>query len=183
MEFLNRLLNSRSQAESDKGSPDLTVMVIFLPLLAGIILTMIEANFYFGNKSSYEALAEKGANTISIMGGAGDYNNKTNLEDSFGKPTSKEDIDKCLEGSGKTQANAVECWIVESLAESPIAASSLKDVTCGPVTTANIGDRAWCTIEFTHQPMTLSFLNLNTKHTVTKSALAEVVYNSVVPRE
>ena len=182
MEFLKRFLNNRSQAESDSGNADLTVMVMFLPLVAGVVLTMIETNFYFGNKSSYEALAEKGANTVSIMGGAGSYTQKTSLEDSFGKPTTRSDIDECLEGSGKSSANAVECWIVESLKEAPIAASSLQDVNCGPQTTASIGDRAYCSIEFTHQRMTLSFLNLDTSHKVTKSSLAEVAYNSLVPR-
>lgn len=184
MEFLNRFLNNRSQADSDKGSADLTVMVMFLPVIAGIVLSMIEANFYFGNKASYEALAEKGANTISIMGGAGSYDQQTNLEESFGRNTTQSDIDTCMEGSSKeaTDANAVECWIVDALETSPIAASSIIDVDCGPPTTANIGDRAYCTIEFSHQPMTLSILNLSTNHSVTKSSLTEVVYDSLIER-
>lgn len=148
-DFLSR------RRKSDGGSAELISLIIIIPLVLGILFTMIDTSIYFSNRSTIQAVARDGARTVAIMGGNGTRNTQTAIEKEYGLPISvcsdpvlaEESVVDALDGT----QTAIECNMLKTLANT-VGLTNIKvnSVECTPTSANAIGTRTSCSVSWNY---------------------------------
>lgn len=143
--------NILKKLRSDRGDGSLVAMIIVLPLLLGVLFTIVDLSAYFANRAYVQTVAHNGARTVSIMGGDGTESKGTPIEKKYG--LSRAATCGEVDGTGiaakalKSTSSAIECNMMISLQEaSGLINVTIQNVVCTPNSTTSIGQRTSCAI-------------------------------------
>ena len=73
----------------DRGDSELVSLVLLIPLIVGILFTMIDMSVYFSNRAQIQSAARDAARTVAIMGGNGTSLSGTPIEVKYGSRRQK----------------------------------------------------------------------------------------------
>lgn len=143
------------KARSDRGDSNLVSLIILIPLIIGILITIVDTSIYFSNRAQVLNEARDAARTVAIYGGDGTSVFSTPLEKAYGQPRSAV-CNSELSSSPVTQdaykpndSSAVECAAMQSINQSGgLVQTRLAAVNCGPSKSTYIGERAYCEIQW-----------------------------------
>lgn len=166
----------------DRGDSTIISAVIVVPLLAIMIITMLDACIYFPNRAIIQSTAQNGARTVAIMGGDGTAAQSTPLEKAYGLKMSNT-CDKIKAGSRvidakKSTSTAIECNIMLNIQDtSSLSTVTVQSVVCTPNSTTSIGQRVSCEVKWKYGGLpgsAMSLINFSKQQVIKGSAEAEV---------
>lgn len=181
----------QKKLRGDRGDSSVVSTIIVIPLLLGLLFTIIDISIYFANRSYIQTVASSGARTVAIMGGNGSALQATAIEKKYGEDR-KYNCDQVKSdyraATAKTTAStAIECGLMVDLQyASGLVNSTITSVKCTPSSTSAIGQRTSCAIQWNYAGTpgsALSFLRLAQTNTTAGSSASEVNLNgALVPR-
>lgn len=154
----------KKRLKSDKADSEMVSLVLLLPLVLGILFTMIDTSIYFSNRAAVATVARDGARTVAIMGGNGTATTQTPIEHKYGLSKAEacaglsthEVVKKAF-----SNPTTIECNVMRGLAEnSALVNVEITRVICSPNTSSYIGQRTSCAIEWNYGSIPGSALTL-----------------------
>lgn len=149
---------------SDRGDSTLVSTILVIPLILGILITMIDVAVYFGNRGQILNVARDGARQVAIFGGDGTATQATPLERAYGQSRTTLcaglSTAPMVSAAYSSSSSAIECGVMRSIANTQgLISIRLTGVTCGVVpsggsgaftanATTNIGQQVGCEIRW-----------------------------------
>lgn len=174
----------RKRTKTDRGDSELVSLLILLPIVLGILFTMIDSSVYFANRAQMQAAARDGARTVAIMGGDGTPSRATPIEKRYGvtKAQACKDLDKspvtaAVYAAKGSQLTPIECQVLQSYSTAGLVSVEVTNVVCGPQRTVNVGAKTECTVDWAYSSIpgsTLGFIKIGKENTTKGSAESEV---------
>lgn len=162
--MFNKNIFFLKKKNKDSGAvDDALITPIFIILALVIVTTMVDLFLFYSAQDTVSNTAHDGAKIVANFGGNGTSSSSTTIEYSKGQTYSetcgvaKENSN--LSGVVKSTSTAVECSIMNSIAENRVGFfnARLLNVTCNPVITKSAGENTTCQIEWEYNPIPLSF--------------------------
>lgn len=154
----------RAKLDSDRGDSTLVSTILVIPLILGILITMIDVSVYFSNRSQVMNMSRDAVRIVSIYGGNGTDTQATPLEAAYGisratacsgAPQSSPIVNQAYNNADMTlttsrqNSTAVECQLMKTIATSSTLISvEIQRVTCGPQKSTQIGSQVYCVVEW-----------------------------------
>lgn len=150
---------------SDRGDSELVSLIILLPIVVGLLFTMVDTSIYFSNRAQVQAVARDGARTVAIMGGNGTGTQRTAIERQYGQDKSVAcaglDSNSVVTDAFTAASTATECNMMQTLATSVgLVNVEVHSVACSPTQSSSIGERVSCSIQWTYGSIPASGLLL-----------------------
>jgi hypothetical protein len=139
--------------KGDKADSSLISLVIMIPLLVGLMITMIDTAIYFADRAQIQSIAKSGSHTVAIMGGNGNESLSTAIEAKYGL-TKAETCSKVKTGgiasAAKTaKSTAIECNMILGVNDTVgLVNVNVNSVKCNPPKTGAVGARTTCEIKW-----------------------------------
>lgn len=157
-------LRTKDDRKRDKGDSTLVSTILVIPLILGILITMIDVSVYFANRSQIMNMARDAVRTVSIYGGNGTDTAATPLEVAYGisrntacsgPPQTSPLVSDAYNHADialtttRTNSTAVECSLMKTMATtSSLISVKIVSVTCGPQKSNQIGSQVYCVVEW-----------------------------------
>lgn len=147
--------NILKKLRSDRGDGSLVSLILVIPLLVGLLFTIVDLSAYFANRAYVQTVAHNGARTVAIMGGNGSAAYSTQLEYKYGQ-TKETTCDKVSRDKRAAEAKtiastAIECNMMADLQDATgLINVSVQSVKCTPSMTSSIGQRVSCEIKWSY---------------------------------
>lgn len=170
------LKNLRRKLNSDKGDSTLVSTILVIPLILGILITMIDVAVYFADRGQILNITRDGARQVAIFGGDGTATAATPLEVAYGQSRSSvcagvESMPMVSEAFNSGTTTAIECSVLRNIANTAgLISVRVTSVQCGAATSAgdftvnktnNIGQQVGCEVHWAYDSIPgsgLSFL-------------------------
>ena len=174
---VNMLTRFLTKLRRDKGDSTLVSTIIVLPLILGILITMIDVAVYFSNRGQMLNIARDGARLTAIYGGDGNATHATPLEIAYGQSRTTtcagiNAMPRVQQAFDNVVSSAVECGIMRNVANSiGFVSVRLVSVQCGAADasgnftghqTVNMGQQVGCELRWAYDSIPgsgLGFLN------------------------
>lgn len=150
--------------QKDRGDSTLVSTILVIPLILGILITMIDLSVYFSNRSQVMNMARDAVRVIAIYGGNGTDTQATPLEAAYGisratacsgAPQNDPAVNEAYNNAdpalttNRTNSTAVECQLMNTMATSSTLINvQLERLTCGPQKSTQIGSQVYCVVEW-----------------------------------
>lgn len=143
----------------DRGDSELVSLVLLIPLIVGILFTMIDMSVYFSNRAQIQSAARDAARTVAIMGGNGTSLSGTPIEVKYG--SSRQKACEGLATNERTKkayssaSTVSECHAMQSYAKSAgLVNVEIESLKCTPTKTDGVGVKTQCVVKwkFGHVP-------------------------------
>lgn len=166
---------------SDKGDSELVSLLIILPLVLGIMFTMIDVSMFFSNRALIQNTVRDSARSVAIMGGNGTNNKGTPIELKYGLSRSAScsglSSNPMVSTALKPTTSAIECQALSALANNKsLVEVTVTEMTCSPQKTDGVGVEAKCTASWTYGHISgsaMSLIQMGDKNTTSASSRAE----------
>lgn len=156
----------RKKMTSDRGDSTLVSTILVIPLILGILITMIDVSIYFADRSQLMNMSRDAVRTIAIYGGNGTSDMATPLEVAYGisratacsgAPQNSDMVKAAYNHADTTlttdrvDSTAVECSLMNNIAtSSSLISVTVGNVTCGPQKSSQIGSQVYCVVKWTY---------------------------------
>ena len=178
---------------SDRGDSELVSLLIVLPLVLGILFTIIDTSIYFSNRAVVQTAVRDSARTVAIMGGNGTNSQATPIEKKYGTTIATAcaglSTDPRVKNAYRVGVSTViECQALQSYkADTSLINVTINSLTCTPVVARGVGAKTSCTVTWKYGSIpgsALGFIQVSENNTTVGSSEAEVDYtggNPLVP--
>jgi len=132
----------RTKLRSDRGDSTLVSTVLVIPLILGILITMIDVSVYFSNRGQMLNLVRDSSRQVAIFGGDGTATYVTPLEYAYGvnRTTACSGLDTrpmVANAYKSTTSTAIECSLLKNISNSSgFVSVTVEDIQCGAATSA-----------------------------------------------
>lgn len=128
---MNTILNRLRARRRDENGNDVITSVFMLPLIIGLIVTMIDVSTYFQARSEVQNITKNAARTIALVGG-----NSAKIP---------------LNNLGKTPSDIARSQLWDGSKCLPTACSAAPTVTCTPNIARSLNQTVTCTTVYRYQ--------------------------------
>lgn len=190
----------RGRFRSDRGDSTLVSTIIVMPLIIGILITMIDVSVYFSNRGQMLNIVRDAARQVAIFGGDGTATMATPLEYAYGvtRNTSCAGLSSSpvvSQAYNPTTSSAIECSLLNSISKTAgFVSITVNSVQCGAAdssgnftgsTAISIGSQVGCQVSWQYNSIPgsgLGFLQaLKATPQITKvNATSEVSQNGIL---
>lgn len=178
---------------SDRGDSELISLMLVIPIVFGILFTMIDASLYFQNRSAMQGMARDAARSAAIMGGDGNGTKSTPIEKQYGQNMTDactastfegrkhvKNIGRVSSGYSSTYTSAIECSFLAAVAENRgLFNVDIDYIVCSPDITTSVGQKVTCESWWIYTPLPgsgLKFIGLPIDNFAVGSSNSEVKF-------
>jgi Flp pilus assembly protein TadG len=143
---------------SDRGDSTLVSTILVIPLILGILITMIDVSVYFANRGQVLNMVRDGARQVAIFGGDGTATTATPLEKAYGQSRTTVcaglSANPVISAAVKATTTATECSVLRNVGTTQgLISLRVTDIQCGVANSAgaftgtqttNIGQQVGC---------------------------------------
>lgn len=131
---------------SDRGDSTLVSTILVIPLILGILITMIDVSVYFANRGQVLNMVRDGARQVAIFGGDGTATATTPLEKAYGQ--SRATVCAGLSSNAVVKAafnnattTATECSVLRNIGNTNgLISLRVTSIQCGVAPSGGNGD-------------------------------------------
>ena len=169
----NRL---KKKMREERGDSTLVSTILVIPLVIGILITMIDTSVYFANRGQVLESVRDGARQVAIFGGDGTATEATPLQKAYGLSRTSScsglATNDMVKTAVKSTTSAVECGVLKNLSNTNgLVSIRVTGITCGAATsagaftgskTSSIGQQVGCDLKWVYDSIPgsgLSFMN------------------------
>ncbi len=152
----------RTKLRSDRGDSTLVSTILVIPLILGILITMIDVSVYFSNRGQMLNLVRDSARQVAIFGGDGTAAYVTPLEYAYGvnRTTACATLNTrpMVSNAFGASSTAIECGLLKNVSNSAgFVSVTVESIQCGAATSAGnftlskallIGSQVGCELEW-----------------------------------
>lgn len=139
----------RARLSSDRGDSTLVSTILVIPLILGILITMIDVSVYFANRGQILNTVRDGARLVAIYGGDGTATAATPLEKAYGQTRTAActgiSAMPMVSAAFNSNTTAIECGVLRNIANTGgLVSVRVTSITCGAADSAGnfVGSRA-----------------------------------------
>lgn len=160
---------------SDRGDSTLVSTILVIPLILGILITMIDVSVYFANRGQVLNMVRDGARQVAIFGGDGTATSATPLEKAYGQSRTTVcaglSSNPTVSAALKSTTTATECSVLRNVGTTQgLISFRVTNIQCGVANSAgdftgsattNIGQQVGCQLTWKYDSIPgsgLSFL-------------------------
>lgn len=161
---------------SDRGDSTLVSTILVIPLILGILITMIDVSVYFANRGQVLNMVRDGARQVAIFGGDGTATSATPLEKAYGQSRTTVcaglSSNAVVKDAVKSTTTATECSVLRNVGTTNgLISFHVDSIVCGVANSAgnftgsattNIGQQVGCELTWSYDSIPgsgLSFMN------------------------
>lgn len=162
---------------SDRGDSTLVSTILVIPLILGILITMIDVSVYFANRGQVLNMVRDGARQVAIFGGDGTATSATPLEKAYSGQSRATvcgglSSNAVIKDAVKSTTTATECSVLRNIGTTNgLISFHVDSIECGVANasgdftgsaTTNIGQQVGCELTWSYDSIPgsgLSFMN------------------------
>lgn len=176
------------RSRSDRGDSELVSLIILLPLVLGVLFTMIDMSIYFSNRAIVQSAVRDASRTVAIMGGNGTYALGTPIEVKYGATGASAcaglgDSPVVKNAYIANKSTVIECHALQSYAkDSSLVNVTVTALTCSPTKTNGIGTKTECNVEWTYGSIPgsgMGFIHLGAENITVGTSESEVDMSNI----
>lgn len=188
----------KKKIRGERGDSTLVSTILVIPLIVGILITMIDVSVYFANRGQVLETVRDGARQVAIFGGDGSATQATPLQKAYGlsraSTCSGLASNAMVKEAYSASSSAVECGVLKNIANTNgLISIRVTGISCGAATsagaftgskTSSIGQQVGCDLTWRYDSIPgsgLSFMTgLSNKAQKTKvNTTSEVSLNNI----